>query len=279
MTRALFLLLFPAVTPFYVPQTAWIRFLMRQHSQVLGDVWDESHTFREDVADATVRYPRYFSKPLHGFQQGGMCTRQALYQSPSMRYIMRLFQGDAFYRERVMRAALENHPILPGATASTVLDLGCGSGDSTAAVQDVYGDDTRVVGVDLSPHMVDLARVRHGYRSTFVHADAARLRWVPDASVHAITLFAVFHEMPRRHAHAILDECVRVLHPRTGRIFVWDQRVGPRDVQDCVGAPPIEPFLKSYASLNVTRRLTQRHGMRVVHAVDGYMQTWVAHRR
>ena len=74
--------------------------MMMQHSKLLGDDWNIRVPLRQ--THTNIKYPAYFKKPLHGFQQGGICEYQAHYQSSSMRYIMRLFQGDSMYREVAM---------------------------------------------------------------------------------------------------------------------------------------------------------------------------------
>ena len=51
-------------------------------------------------------------------------------------------------------------------SGSRVLELGCGYGDSLAAVKPSHG-----VGVDFSPAMLEIARQRHP-DITFVEADA-----------------------------------------------------------------------------------------------------------
>lgn len=42
----------------------------------------------------------------------------------------------------------------------SLLDLGCGTGSITLAIADAMGSDASVVGVDLSPKMIEIARAR-----------------------------------------------------------------------------------------------------------------------
>ena len=60
----------------------------------------------------------------------------------------------------------------------TVLDIGCGDGKVTAAIADCLGQG-RIVGIDSSEQMIDLARRRHGHyanaRLAFKHQDVRAL--------------------------------------------------------------------------------------------------------
>lgn len=254
----------------YVPQTAWLRHMMKRHSQLLGDDW------KTDVlmdASTDVKYPKYFLRPLHGLEKGGACKYQALYQSPSMRYIMRMFQGNPEYREDAMHAELSAIDVDRDAY---ILDLGCGVGDSTAIVYNVFAPmNATIVGVDLSPYMIELAK-RRTY-ATYIQGNAARLDMIADDSVDVITSFAMFHEMPRRYSMRVLSECHRVLKPG-GHLFVWDQMITEESAksQTCDAVPAIEPHLKSYAKLSILNWLTERQFAHTHHKHENFMQFWYA---
>ena len=59
-----------------------------------------------------------------------------------------------------------------------LLDIGCGDGKVTAAIADCLGQG-RIVGIDSSEQMIDLARRRYGHyaneRLTFKHQDVRAL--------------------------------------------------------------------------------------------------------
>lgn len=71
-----------------------------------------------------------------------------------------------------------------------VLDAGCGSGAQCAWLLDQGAD---VVGVDLSPRMVDEAARRCGGRGQFLVADLAELLPVEPRSFHGITCSLALH--------------------------------------------------------------------------------------
>lgn len=65
-------------------------------------------------------------------------------------------------------------PRLP-AEADAVLDLGCGPGQWSVRLATRYGPACRVVGLDLAPGMLHVARQRHATAAHWVCADAAAL--------------------------------------------------------------------------------------------------------
>jgi len=249
---------------------------MKQHSKLLGDNWDVDDRIMEPI-DHKIKFPKYYLTPLHGFENGGACKYQALYQSPSMRYIMRIFQGDPFYREKKINQAIESY--VSKHEKMNVIDIGAGTGDSTLAVHHALKDrveDLNVSCVDLSPYMTYLANLYLPSDILCVQANAARLDMFETGSTDLITVFAMFHEMPRRYSVCVLEECYRVLKPG-GRIMIWDQRVTKESfaTQTCKGAPSIEPYLKSYAELNITEWLRKKQ-MHVLSYEDKFMQFWTA---
>jgi demethylmenaquinone methyltransferase/2-methoxy-6-polyprenyl-1,4-benzoquinol methylase len=74
---------------------------------------------------------------------------------------------DAGWRRRAARATR----IVDGGSA---LDVACGSGKLTAELARVAGPAGRVVGLDFSPQMLDVARRRHP-RVEFIEGDALNL--------------------------------------------------------------------------------------------------------
>jgi len=247
--------------------------MMKQHSQLLGDKWDTYENILLDDIDTEIEeYPIYFMKPLHGFQDGGLCRYQAIYQSPSMRYIMRMFQGNPFYREEVMTNKLNSikHELQ---SESLVIDLGCGTGDSTWIVHEVLNTSS-VIGIDLSPYMIEIANLQ--YDLNFMHANAARLPF-KNNSVDVITSFALFHEMPYRYSLCVLKECDRVLK-HGGHICLWDQKITTESAftQECKAVPSIEPYLNSYSRLNISKWLHSNNYKNIEQTSNRLMQEWYA---
>jgi ubiquinone/menaquinone biosynthesis C-methylase UbiE len=82
---------------------------------------------------------------------------------------------------------------------SSVLDLGCGSGDP-ADVE--IAKEHRVTGVDISQTQIDLAR-RNVPAGRFLHGDAASVHF-PAVSFDAVISFYTLEHIPRREHAALL---------------------------------------------------------------------------
>ena len=105
----------------------------------------------------------------------------------------------------------------------SALDLATGLGEPAMGIARMVGPDGRVVGIDLSEQMVELAtRIAKERRIpglTFLVMDAEKLDF-PDESFDLVTSRFGFHIFP--HPETVAREAHRVLRPR-GRIgiVVW----------------------------------------------------------
>jgi ubiquinone/menaquinone biosynthesis C-methylase UbiE len=106
------------------------------------------------------------------------------------------------------RIALGAHP------GDRVLDLACGTGLNLAHLRDMVGDGGRVVGVDLTPAMLEIARQRisqNGWDNVEVREAAAAALPFPDGSFDRVICTYAMNVIPQ-YARAI-DEVERVLVP------------------------------------------------------------------
>ena len=96
------------------------------------------------------------------------------------------------------------------------LDIGCGSGAFTRLLADRAN---HVLGLDLSPGMVDSARERSGDYSNIDYEVADVTAWeFPVMAFDCITSIATMHHLPM---HEILTKCGRALRPN-GILLVLD---------------------------------------------------------
>lgn len=259
-----------------VPATQWVRCLMQNMAQWSGDDWHKDLKFIEDLPEAEMfldNIPSYFSVPLHGFRNGGICKFQAIYQSVSMRHIMRTFQRNSNYREDSISKNVQKIICDLKYTPELILDMGCGSGDSTLAIANA-SPDSLVIGVDLSPMMIELAKLKT-QKKEFLLADAGDVKLVGE-SVDMIVSFAMFHEMPLLHSKKVIEEMARILKPK-GTILIWDQRMTPFSSFQILSDPmsdPIEPFLASYSKLKIVEEFKKLH-IKVDTFQEGMFQLWI----
>jgi demethylmenaquinone methyltransferase/2-methoxy-6-polyprenyl-1,4-benzoquinol methylase len=125
--------------------------------------------------------------------------------------------------DRYRRQAVERLRLAPGAT---VIDVACGTGANFEALEQRIGPRGRIIGIDLSPEMLELARQRVERRSwpnvTLVEAtvDEAKLDVRADAA-----LFSFTHDVLQ--SPAAIDNVLAHLRPGA-RVVAVGGRSPPR---------------------------------------------------
>ncbi len=120
-------------------------------------------------------------------------------------------------------AGVANHwalgRIAPG---EVVLDLGCGAGTDLLIAAQMTGPSGRVIGVDMTPSMLERARAsarEMGIGHLELHESLIESLPLPDASVDVVISNGVIDLIPDKDA--VLDEIDRVLRPG-GRLQLAD---------------------------------------------------------
>ena len=129
--------------------------------------------------------------------------RAASYDLSANLYYLVGFREQA-YRKRAV-AALQLQP------GDTVVDLCCGTGLNFSLIQKSVGPEGRIIGVDLTDRMLDLARFRvkrNGWKNVeLVRADAASYVFPEEVdgvlSTFAITLVPEYDKVIQRAAGAL----------------------------------------------------------------------------
>jgi ubiquinone/menaquinone biosynthesis C-methylase UbiE len=138
---------------------------------------------------------------------------------------------------------------------SSVLDLGCGSGDP--ADIEIAKAHT-VTGVDISQTQIDLARhnVPAGH---FLHGDAGSVQF-PAASFDAVVSFYSLEHIPRREHEALLRRIYDWLKPGGFLLFSMEAD----DVEELVGEWLGVPMFMSCFDPDTMKRLVAGAGFELV---------------
>ncbi len=104
----------------------------------------------------------------------------------------------------------------------TVLDLGCGAGTDLLIAAQMAGEGGRVLGVDMTPPMLDRARASArgmGIPNVELHESLIESLPLADASIDVVISNGVIDLVPDKQA--VFDEIDRVLRPG-GRLQIAD---------------------------------------------------------
>lgn len=234
------------------------------------------------VTDPATRLPDYYRARFHAYDQGNLCWQAACEaeqatDSMALRVWPQESQLAPAVAQQRLRAAIfaAIEPSLSG-PVRRALDLGCSVGVGTLALQQWLaqhqtagaGEPPRVEGLDLSPQMLAVARVRDGEgRIAAWHHAAAEDTGLQSGAYDLITLQFVCHELPQAATTAVLAEAARLLRPG-GVIAVVDQDPDSEVIRR-LPAPiatllkSTEPYLEDYFRLDFPAAL-QAAGFREV---------------
>ena len=213
--------------------------------------------------------PDYYRVRFHAYEQGNLCWQAAAEaEQATDAMALRVWPEDGLSPAQAqnrlrdaIHAALE--PLLQG-PLQRVLDLGCSVGVSTLALArwlnrraDQQGlQRPEVVGLDLSPDMLAVARVRDqdGLVVEWRHA-AAEDTALDAGSFDVISLQFVCHELPQQAIHAVLAEAARLLRPG-GALVMVDQDPASSVLQRLPAAvatllKSTEPYIEEYFRLDM----------------------------
>ena len=222
---------------------------------------------------AEVDTPGYYFARFHAYEQGNLCWQAAAEaEQATDAMALRVWPDENLSPDQAqtrlrdaIHAAVE--PLLSG-PLHQVLDLGCSVGVSTQALAawlrqraDRQGEaPPRVMGLDLSPEMLAVARVRdrNGAVTEWRHG-AAEHTGLPNGSVDLISVQFVCHELPQAATRDVLAEAFRVLRPG-GALVMVDQDPASSVLQR-LPAPvatllkSTEPYIEQYFALDMEAAL------------------------
>ena len=219
--------------------------------------------------------PPYYLSRFHAYEQGNLCWQAAAEAEQATDAMALRVWPDEPLKPAEAQARLRDaihavgEPLLP-ASIDRVVDLGCSVGVSTQALARWLNaraaassaHPPTLIGLDLSPEMLSVARVRdpQGLVQEWRHA-AAEATGLVSGSVDLVSLQFVCHELPQAATRAVLAEAFRLLRPG-GVLLMVDQDPGSSVLQR-LPAPvatllkSTEPFIEQYFALDLPAELEE----------------------
>ena len=249
------------------------RNMMIKRAESIGVPWRENvkklgdRNWEREIAaveDRQLQYPDYYLTSFHAYETGNLSWKAA-WEVESAAYAVHAkiwsegdIQGDSQLRQSYHQILQEQLKIEP----DSILDLGCGVGMSSFALQEIY-PQAEITGVDLSPYFLAVAKYRAREKAkpvNWVHA-AAESTGLPSASFDLVSACLMFHELPQTAAKEILIEARRLLRPG-GYFAIMD--MNPRSLIFQKMPPFVltllkstEPYLDQYFTLDIKSALIE----------------------
>lgn len=217
--------------------------------------------------------PDYYKKRFHGYEDGNLEIKAAIEQELAGRAVgARNFPNDGYKGEDRLRKCYDDSILeIAGSIVPnncTIVDFGCGTGTSTRRLAKLFPQANKVIGFDLSPHMLAVGRylmnnnnnfnwvekIDKDDRITLQYEDIANTK-LPDESVSFVSICFVLHELPNDATVSILTEAHRILEPG-GTLSILEMDPSTPGFKALRSSPFVfsilsstEPYLKDYFRL------------------------------
>ncbi|MGK7926286.1 MAG: class I SAM-dependent methyltransferase [Spirulina sp.] len=176
-----------------------------------------------ETTNPNLTYPDYYCVPFHAYDEGNLCWDAAFEAESATKAVgLRVWKGENLtWQEAENRMRGNFHKIIGEYSppiVRDVLDVGCSVGISTHTLHHYYSqrqqDPVRTVGLDLSPYMLSVAKIRdtQGEIDRWIHGNAEKTDF-SEGSFDIVTLQFLLHELPHDASQAIFQEMLRILRP------------------------------------------------------------------
>ncbi len=245
------------------------RNMMVKRAEAIGVPWRdnvqklEQYNWEEtlrSIQNLGINYPSYYTTSFHAYAEGNLSWQAAWeVESAALAVHAKIWSqgdvsGDSMLRQSYHQVLQQQLPNAP----NNILDLGCGVGMSTLALQKVY-PQAQITGIDLSPYFLSVAHYREKTslnqpKIKWIHG-AAESTGLPEQSFDLVSASLMFHELPAAAAQKIITEARRLLRPG-GCLAIMD--MNPQS-QVFSKMPPYiltllkstEPYLDQYFALDL----------------------------
>ncbi len=110
-----------------------------------------------------------------------------------------------------------------------IIDTSCGSGHMLQLYQERYDLERSLIGIDLSPRMIELTKERLGPKAKCYTGDMRRLEQIPSDATAAILSFFSIHHIDPTDVLFVFQEWYRVLCRRGQLVLGTWEGDGPID--------------------------------------------------
>ncbi|MDD4933932.1 MAG: methyltransferase domain-containing protein [Methylacidiphilaceae bacterium] len=162
-------------------------------------------------------------------------------------------------------------PLLGVFSGSSVLDLGCGTGQLASYVARITGPEGKVLGLDPSPYRIAIAQGRARRGLSFAVGGSDSLSRLPASSFDVVYLNYVFHWID--HRRQALEAIHRILKPGGKLGISFEDTSRPADLDELIeqaakealGTLPPGLFLSTAPlGLEQLKAMLRKSGFRVV---------------
>jgi ubiquinone/menaquinone biosynthesis C-methylase UbiE len=249
------------------------RNMMIKRAEKMGVPWRENarkmraldwESERAKVENSQLSYPEYYLRSFHAYENGNLNWDAALeVESAAYAVHSTIWPGAGIEGDPKLRQSY--HDILAAKLSldpQNILDMGCGIGMSTLALQNIY-PQANTTGLDLSPYFLAVAQYRSqecNAKIKWIHA-AAESTHLANGTFDLVSAFLMFHELPQKETKEIFDESRRLLRP--GGFFAF-MDINPQS-EIYKKMPPYiltllkstEPYLDQYFAFDVEKALLE----------------------
>lgn len=223
------------------------------------------------LTNPDLDYPSYYNVPFHAYDAGNLCWLAAFEAEPATYAMaMRVWLDEALTWEAAQDRLRNSFLAIlgeqgPQEPVQDVLDIGCSVGISTRSIRQFYqqrqGQAPRTIGLDLSPYMLSVARLRDVDEQIQWQHGKAEATGFADAAFDVVTMQFVVHELPQAATQEIFREVLRILRPG-GCLAIVDNNPQSPVIQKL---PPVlftlmkstEPWSDEYYTLDLEASLRE----------------------
>ena len=174
--------------------------------------------------DNTLVYPKYYVQPFHGYDTGNLNWDAALEgEAATLSMAVNYWkEANPIKTQDRLRYNITNNikkyikTSSPELHVKNIIDVGCSVGISTEFLYKTFRTSKNVVGIDLSPFFIAMAKLRSekfDFPIEYYHLNAENMNKVEQNSQDLIICNFIMHELPEEPTKNIIDEIYKKLKP------------------------------------------------------------------